>query len=192
MKTLDYPIAVIAGGLSTRFGSQKLDYLFRGTPLIEHALNIAAQISDDVYIVKGKMNINLDKKWKTLEDLVKDCGPIGGIYTALKLLKSDWLAVMPADMPNLKPHIYDVLNQNRQLDRPVAAVSEKGVEPLISIWPANALKLVEKRISEGKYKLNDVLMKLNAIEVVLNKVDENIGPDLFLNINSLPDLDQVD
>ena len=192
MVQLDFPIAIIAGGKSTRFGSQKLDFLCKGKSLIEHSVEIASQISDDIFIIKGKQDFTLNKQVIVFEDLVSECGPIGGIYTALKKIDSDWLAVMPADMPNLLPFVYKLLSDNRKDEKPVVAVSRSGIEPLVSVWPAASLDLINDQIRTKNYKLHDALKKLNAIEFVPSEIDRKIESKVFFNINSQSDLDQID
>src|SRR5213592_1175895 len=44
---------VLAGGSSTRFGSDKLRAPYRGRPLLHHAIAAVAAVSGDVVVVMG-------------------------------------------------------------------------------------------------------------------------------------------
>lgn len=191
MDRLKFPIAVIAGGKSTRFGGQKLNVEFNGLTLIENAVKIAGKISNKVFIITGDSKILLHDDWLTFADLVPDCGPIGGIYTALKMIESDWIAVMPADMPFLIPEIYGILNENRSSDRPVVAVSDSGIEPLVSLWPSSVIDTIENLLKNREYKIFNSLKMTNAVEVLLSGADKSVDSSAFFNINSRSDLDKI-
>ena len=133
----------------------------------------------------------LNDRLNIINDIINNCGPIGGIYTALKIIDSKWLAIMPADMPFLLPEVYQILNNNRQEGNPVVAVSDSGVEPLVSIWPKSSLNSVESRVFKKKYKLNDLLQNLDAREIVLRNYSNTIDSAVFFNINSQFDLSRI-
>ena len=191
MNRLEFPIAVIAGGKSTRFGEQKLNAEYNGLTLIENAVKIAGQISNKVFIITDGSEILLHDDWLAFADLVPDCGPIGGVYTALKMIESEWIAVMPADMPFLIPEIYGILNENRSSDRPVVAVSDSGIEPLVSLWPSSVIDTIENLLKNREYKLFNLLKMSNAVEVLLSRFDKSVDSTAFFNINSRSDLDKI-
>ena len=191
MDKLEFPIAVIAGGKSTRFGGQKLNAEYNGLTLIENAVKIAGQISNKVFIITDGSEILLHDDWLAFADLVPDCGPIGGVYTALKMIESEWIAVMPADMPFLIPEIYGILNENRSSDRPVVAVSDSGIEPLVSLWPSSVIDTIENLLINREYKLFNLLKMTNAVEVLLSRLDKSVDSTAFFNINSRSDLDKI-
>lgn len=115
--------AVLAGGLSTRFGSDKALAELHGRPLIEHAIAaLSAQVS--TVIVCGR-------EW---EDWVPDrpepgLGPLGGINAALHTAAErgyESVLTIPCDVPALPP---DLLSRLR-------APAFLEAMPVIGHWPA--------------------------------------------------------
>jgi molybdopterin-guanine dinucleotide biosynthesis protein A len=60
-------VAILAGGTSKRFGSEKVLATFHGKPLISHMLNIAHQISSTILVVisdEERKNQAASNAWK--------------------------------------------------------------------------------------------------------------------------------
>ena len=185
----DISLTIIAGGKGSRFGRPKYNALFKGKRLIDRAVTIAKKISSKISVSCGILDCNLPAIVTPLRDIVPECGPLGGIYTALHYSTEQWIAVMPVDMPFLSEKIYEFLLQNRgDEDIPLAAVSGKGLEPLVSIWPKSAEKIVEEQVLEGKYSIRRCLKILRAEEIKIPQRFCGKGEDPFYNINTQQDL----
>jgi len=191
MITNNLSVAIIAGGKSNRFGEPKSWAKFRGKRLIEYAIDLGRQLSDEVFIINGKSLDYSHLGIATIEDIIVDCGPIGGLYSALCHTSAEFVATMPVDMPLLPPEIYEVLFSKIIADRPVVARSGSGLEPLVAIWPQNALSVVEEFIQQKKYSLRNPLQKLQAIEVNIPAEMERFKEEYFLNINYKEDLEST-
>ena len=92
--------AVLAGGRSSRFGSDKALALLDGRQLIEHA---AAALSP--YVVEVVICGRTDARWICLADLpAPDMGPLGGLAAALAYAQEQGFAGVLStgcDMPVL-------------------------------------------------------------------------------------------
>ena len=92
---------VLAGGLSRRFGSDKLMYEIEGSPIIERVVKSAATVAEEVLVITNT-DERAEKLSKILEvDVLADgdvpCkGPVRGILTAG--YRGPTL-VLPADLP---------------------------------------------------------------------------------------------
>ncbi|NOX89967.1 MAG: molybdenum cofactor guanylyltransferase, partial [Calditrichaeota bacterium] len=118
-------------------------------------------------------------------DIIPGCGPLGGIYTALNNFDSDWLAVLPVDMPLLDAEIYFHLWKQREDQRPVVAKTKKGIESMVSLWHKSNLSFIEERIKIRQWSIYRVLNEMNAVQV-------NFPPEKqiqFFNINYKEDLE---
>jgi len=181
--------AVIAGGKAVRFGGPKIRAEFRGRKLIDYAVDLARDIAAQVFIVNGNDLDYSEFNISTVSDIVPECGPIGGLHTALHYASTPYAAVLPADMPLLTAEVYQHLLQYLDDKRPVIALSSKGEEPLVSIWPKTALPVFNKLIAAGDYSLRIPIKELNAVLVNLPDVMPGYSDDIFLNINYREDLD---
>jgi molybdopterin-guanine dinucleotide biosynthesis protein A len=183
--------ALIAGGKSRRFGSSKLMAKYNGQRLLDRALNIAMTISKDTIII-GDLDPSIKvEAVPVYKDIVSGCGPVCGIYTALFHAQKKYVAVLPVDMPLLSPDVYRFLYPSLTEERPVVALSPKGLEPLVSIWPVALREEFEKAIENKEYKLYKLLQKFNAKEIDLESLMPSFQDSWFKNINYKEDLEHI-
>jgi molybdopterin-guanine dinucleotide biosynthesis protein A len=119
--------AVLAGGASRRFGSDKAEALLGGKRLIDHAGAALAAWCDDVIVV-GRA----DPEWISVPDApLPGLGPLGGLCGALahaRLNGFDAVLTMPCDVSSLPDTVAAAL-----IEACPAVVAE---QPVIGCWPA--------------------------------------------------------
>ena len=184
----DTAVAILAGGLSRRFGSPKALAPFRGGRLIDRMVALARQLSDAVFLVIGDQPGPPGLALPAYPDRKPGCGPLGGLDSALAHTPREWVALMPCDMPLLESTVYRVLAAYRQPGRPVLARSHTGLEPLVSLWPASLANRVENALQTGPLALHRWLPQWGAVEVDLPATLPDYQPRWFTNINRLRDL----
>lgn len=123
--------AVIAGGQSSRFGSDKALAMLDGHPLIAHVLSTLSAQTDEV-VVCGRASAG----YASLPDYPSaGLGPLGGIAAALRHAAScgfDAVATSACDTPHLPRDLVERLGQ--QAPAYVASSPVTGFWPT-SLWP---------------------------------------------------------
>lgn len=131
--------AVLCGGRSSRFGSDKALAPFGASTVgarIVTALRSAAV--DPVVAIGGTAGDELNIP--TVTDLRPGEGPLGGLATALLWARTGWVLVAPCDVPLLTPaHVAALLDARigADEDRPVVAVVDGRPQPSLACWPAD-------------------------------------------------------
>src|SRR6266404_414333 len=82
---------VLAGGKSRRMGRDKASLEWRGHPLLDHMVHLLSTASRQVRII-GR---------DELPDRIPDCGPLGGILTALEITETTKNLIVALDLPLL-------------------------------------------------------------------------------------------
>ncbi len=181
--------AIIGGGKSTRFGKPKSFARFKGRRLIEYSIDLAKSISPQLILVSDS-HLNYKKyKLDTYHDIIPGCGPLCGVYTALYHANTDYIATVPVDMPILTAEIYKILITKLENNKPVVAISESGMEPLVTIWPRTALNTLKQEIDKKRFSLYKALRRLKAIHVFIPGEMENYKTEYFHNINYQQDME---
>ncbi len=89
---------VLAGGASSRMGRGKALLAIGRSRLLEV---VAARVS----AVAGSVIVLPPERYAFLvcfqADSISDCGPLAGVYTALKTSPADWNPVVACDMPSV-------------------------------------------------------------------------------------------
>lgn len=167
--------AVIAGGKSTRFGSDKAMAALHGRPLIDHVADILAGQTAHI-IVCGREYRDLPM---VVDRPAPDLGPLGGVAAALleaQALGYSAVLTVPCDAVDLPDDLIA-----RLFPYPAYVASM----PVIGLWPAHAaddaLAILE---SEGKHSMKAFATRIGARAVQL--------PRDPVNINTVADLDRVE
>ena len=122
-----YSCIVLSGGMSRRMGQDKGSMIIQEKPMILHilerlnykindatiVLNDAQRIADYQSLLNqfcdGKIEDNFDYSLEFVEDEVKSKGPISGIMTGLKNIKTDYALVLPCDSPFISKEFIETM-----------------------------------------------------------------------------------
>lgn len=130
--------AVLAGGRSSRFGSDKAAALYLGKPLIDHAIAAVAAQCDAVVVV-GREHPGISS---VLDWPAPDQGPLGGFGGALGYAQQngfDAVLTCAVDAIDLPRDLRDRLGPP-----PAYCVAQ----PVIGLWPVGALDPLKRMLSE--------------------------------------------
>lgn len=103
------PAYILAGGRSTRFGSDKARACVNGEPLIVRQARRLRAIGCDVIVVARESGRYADLGLRTIADLVADLGPLGGLRTALAHRGDGWLVLSSCDLIEIDRSWIDAL-----------------------------------------------------------------------------------
>ncbi|MBN1533984.1 MAG: molybdenum cofactor guanylyltransferase [Spirochaetes bacterium] len=97
----DISAAVLAGGMSSRFGQNKAMYHHNGKPLIQHVTGVLSGIFGEISVIAGHVDGDYGSGYPVHPDLISGFGPLGGIHTALTLSRTEMTFIVASDMPLL-------------------------------------------------------------------------------------------
>jgi molybdenum cofactor guanylyltransferase len=108
---------VLAGGASSRFGRDKVTADVEGRPLVHHALERLAEVTDRIVLVLAPeadvppLPPALVGRIDVARDAAMHRGPLAGLAAALDAVPDGALTalVVGADMPHLEPTVLDLL-----------------------------------------------------------------------------------
>ena len=109
---------VLAGGLSSRMGTDKALVPLAGEPLIAHAMRILREADLEPRIAGARSS--LAQYAPVIEDSGK--GPLGGICAALASTRARWAVFLPVDQPLLPPSLLRVMLRHAQVTGAAATV----------------------------------------------------------------------
>ncbi len=162
--------AVLAGGQSRRFGSDKALALLAGTPLIAHVLDaLRPQVA--ALVVVGRDHAGE----RSLPDRpAPGLGPLGGLAAALSHAAAhgfDAVLTSGCDLPDLPPDL-----RERLAPAPAVATGQ----PLLGLWPAALAERLDRHLADGGDRsLRRWVAVAGAREVDLGR---------FRNVNTPADL----
>lgn len=177
---------ILSGGQSTRMGTDKALVQINGETLLEKAIHICRPLCSQIFISSN--NVAHEKfGYKIIPDEIKNCGPLGGIYSCLKQSETDWNFVLSVDAAFVKPNFVSFLISEIGNYDAVAPVHDFGHEPLIAMYHKNGLTIMKKMLDSKKYKMNNLLNSINTKFADSQKWVAEF-PELFRNLNHPSDI----
>ncbi|MCQ3930045.1 MAG: molybdenum cofactor guanylyltransferase [Chloroflexi bacterium] len=148
-------LAIMAGGKSSRMGTDKSFVTLLGKPLIEHLLDRLADLGEDERIlVTNRPDDYAALGLPMLTDVLPDKGSLGGIYTAITYSQSEYTLVIACDMPFANPALlkYMIGLCDGSYDVIVPRV-DNYPEGLHAIYSQACLAPIRKRLDADQLKV---------------------------------------
>lgn len=176
---------VLAGGLSSRYGSPKAFAKLGDQFFYEIAVDALKDSCDEVIIVTRPELVNCYSDNLAVITDVKafdGLGPLAGIYSAMKAVQADHYVVLPCDMPYIKREVIrNLLARHR--NGTTAVVSEGKHHPLVSIWDGEMKAPVKEALKNHQLR---VIQTLTACAVTWIEGDTltKDAARTFVNVNT--------
>jgi molybdenum cofactor guanylyltransferase len=180
---------VLAGGLSSRIGSDKALMEFRGVPLVTYAVSILQQVCGKVVISSNRRDYLFTgcEIWPDETDIQ---APMIGIFSCLKRVLDEWIMVLSCDMPLVDPRVFNLLisQANDHKCDVVAPVHDgNSVEPLCGLYNRRVIPLFKRSIEAEQYSLQQFIRNSKHRLVRVDQFLDFYRPNMFFNINSPED-----
>ena len=194
---------ILCGGQSRRMGRDKGSMIIQDKPMIKHILSTLNHMIDEVVIVLNDQE-RIDRYWEFVdlqeydytitfcEDEIKNKGPMPGIMTGLKKIKSEYALVLPCDSPYVSKkyveNIFSEIDEKYQAIVPYHDEYEKlkTSEPLHSIYNRNIIPEIEKLVEKDVLHIKGLIEELDAKFVLID--NKKIEKKEFRNLNRPEDI----
>lgn len=177
---------ILAGGKSSRMGTDKGTLLLNGITFTQHIINNLTPIVDEIIIVSNH-DIYDQFGVKRISDNIQNYGPVAAIYTGLKASKTDHNLIISCDSPKVDIHVFKPLLEeiNNKYDI-VQYICNSRTMPLIALYNKKCLGIFKLALKNKIHKLRFVIKQLNA--KTMNASDEIRHK--IININTPKDLEK--
>lgn len=182
---------VLAGGKSSRMnGNNKAFLKYKNKTFIENILEVLDEFNK-IYISVDNKEKYKDLDYELIEDEFKEIGPIGGIYSSLKVIREDYIFVTACDMPKISKELIDVLKENLTKEDKCVVFKDENekIYPIGSIFSKESLPFIEEMIYSNNYKLSNLVKKLNG--KIISLKDFNLDKECLRNINDIKEYNDL-
>ena len=178
---------VLAGGQSSRFGSNKAMQFIGNETFLMRAIRLLQPLCAEV-LISGKRVEYTGTGCRLVKDLFENCGPLAGIHAALKACQTPYVLFLTCDMPLMESApLYSMLAETDVEIVGWSSQEEKGgVFPLL--LSKTLLPIIEQTLEQGKYKIKPILYEKENARIWEIPTE---WLSLFTNINRKEDLDII-
>lgn len=188
----DLSAFILAGGKSTRMGTDKAFVTLDGRTLLARSLDLVRSVTADVRIVgdAGKFGPFAP----VVEDVFRDCGPLGGIHAALRASREDLNLILAVDLPFVSLALLQYLITRARSSPAAVTVAQSGGgwQPLCAIYRREFADVAEAALRAGRCKI-DALFDPSRTQVIGEDELEIVGfaPRIFRNLNTRSELEEA-
>jgi molybdopterin-guanine dinucleotide biosynthesis protein A len=174
---------VLAGGKSTRMGADKAFVTLEGKTLLAWALESARSVTTEVSIVGDRAKFV--EFAPVVEDVFRDCGPLGGIHAALRASQRELNLVLAVDLPFVSTALLKYLIKRARVSTSAIVTVARSAGG----WQREFADAAEKALSDGRYKI-DALFEAKRMQVISEAELQAAGfsPKMFRNLNTPQEL----
>lgn len=176
---------ILAGGASSRMGTDKSQLLIERQTFTERIAETLSTVAESVTLVGGSSS-----NFPRVADIYPQWGALGGIHAALAACKSDWAIVVACDLPFVTAALFSFLAGVRLDHEAVVPIQQDGrPQPLAALYRVDpCLQRATELIEAGRRRPLDLL---DAVSTRWVKFEELTNLDqaesFFVNINTPSD-----
>jgi len=180
------PVYILAGGHSSRFGSDKARANLSGELLILRVVRMLRPVTTTVAVVADSADKYADLGLRTITDRMADVGPLGGLEAALADCPNEsWLLLCACDVLVISPTWVEQLLDSTRGHADCAAFRSDRWQPMPALYAQSCRPAVEEQLRAHEYSMQRLLDRLTVAALPI-PAD---WPDLW-QINAHEDLDR--
>jgi len=183
--------AILAGGKSRRFGSDKALAAVDGVPVLARMRDRLAPAVRRVVIIADARAEYAFLGLPLIADIYRGAGPLGGIHAALAASFSEWTLVTPCDLPFFSPNMGGVLAAYRGACDAVCFTIGGKPEPLPALFHRGAQGKIAAYIAHGDYALHEFLRTCILKTVPVESCGGMVSIKMFFNCNTQRDYQTI-
>jgi len=160
---------LLAGGMSTRMGTDKAFLIFDGQTLLDRALMVMQTVCNRVTIVGDPAKFAKYQAGSVIADIFPGCGPLAGIHSALVHSVAEFNLMLAVDMPfvtaGLLLFLFAAAEKNGAVvtvpRAPVPRVND-GLQPLCAVYRRDFAAAAERALRAGNYKIDALFSSVST------------------------------
>jgi phospholipid/cholesterol/gamma-HCH transport system ATP-binding protein len=188
----DVTAFILAGGRSSRMGTDKALLPYGDQTLLERALQTVSRVCSKSYIVGPQETYG--SFGETITDVYRGCGPLGGIHAALRSTSTPLNLILSVDIPLMTAEFLSWLLEQARTAPELIVVPHAagGPQPLCAVYRPAVAEAAEQGLKSGDYKIGHLFSHVpTRIIAEPEIITAGFTPNIFRNINTPEEYENV-
>jgi len=178
---------ILAGGKSSRMGTDKGFLMLNDKLFIQHSIDALKPLVSEILIVSNDKAYDVFNL-KRIEDYIENAGPLAGIYSGLKTTKTMYNLVLSCDIPLIKTRVLNQLILGVDHTSEVIQIESNGRSmPLIALYKKSCTSIFKPLLDQGERKLQVAVNQCKIKTITL----EDHEAKFTTNVNTKNELKQL-
>jgi len=190
--------AILAGGAASRFdGAPKGLELIGGDRILDKVIQPLRNATGELplLIANAANAADWHPDLEVVGDAIRNCGSLGGLYTALTISEGPVL-IVAWDMPFVPTEIFEALIsrfEGHDACVPESGGPNLGLEPLCAVYGPNCVDPVRKQLVDEDFRMSAFFDSVDMARLPLGEVEKHGDPEtIFFNVNTPKDLKKAE
>ncbi|MDR3667078.1 MAG: molybdenum cofactor guanylyltransferase [Ignavibacteriaceae bacterium] len=141
---------ILAGGKSTRMGTNKSLLRIGGITIIERVVNLMKDLFKEVILITNQTDEFKFLNLSMYEDIHNDTGPLGGIHSALVNSTTEKNFIISCDMPLMTADVIKFLIEFPTKKPITIAKADNFIQQLCGVYYKNLVPYIEEIFKDSK------------------------------------------
>ena len=178
---------ILAGGKSSRMGSDKGLLKLNGATFISLIIEAIKPLVNDLIIVSNYSAYD-QYGYKRVDDIIENSGPVAGLHSGLFHSKTEYNLVVSCDVPLITTAVLNKLIEGFDINFDVIQLqSQNKTMPLIALYKKHCVVTFVDLLQNNKRRLRFAVEQLKTKTIIL---DSNFA-GFVKNINTIEQLNDI-
>jgi len=185
-------VVILAGGKSRRMGRDKLSLPLDGKTLLESAVSKFRAVFENVYISVSDGSKYPEIDAQKIADIFPGAGPLSGLHAALKMLSSEDVFLVAADLPFSNPlAAIRLIELCGDCDACLIRLPNGMLEPLFGFYRSSLIGVCEAAMQNGEFKMMKLFDNCKTRYVEPEELGQLWNDRLIFNVNYPEDFEEL-
>ncbi|MFI1743377.1 molybdenum cofactor guanylyltransferase [Thalassobellus sediminis] len=179
---------ILAGGKSTRMGTDKGFLLLNGKPFTQYSIDALQPLVSEILIVSDNPDYDIFG-CKRINDITKNAGPVAGICSGLEASSTEYNLILSCDIPLITSDILKKLIKAIDDTSEVIQIESNGKSmPLIALYKKQCKEIFSKLLKGDERRLRVAVNACQSKNIALE-----LEHDIFtMNVNTQTELKAIE
>ncbi len=178
---------ILAGGKSSRMGSDKGFLELNNKPFVQYSIDAVTPLVSKIIIVSDHSTYDSFGLTR-VTDHIKDAGPISGIYSGLEASDTEYNLILSCDIPLITSEVLEKLIHEIDSTTEIIQAESNGKSmPLVALYKRSVKTKFLELLQNEERRLRIAVKQCNFKNVALDKTNEKAT----MNINTKEDFKQI-
>ncbi|HKL71056.1 MAG TPA: molybdenum cofactor guanylyltransferase [Marinilabiliaceae bacterium] len=184
---------ILAGGQSRRMGFNKAEAEMYGESMLTRMIDKLRELTPLIVVSSGTSSY-ANISWPQIPDAYPQYGPLGGIYSVLKVSNTSLNLVVSCDMPLVSIALLKYLVvRAAESDALITVPVDHGgqVQMMCAVYRRDVLPFVEQQIGAHALKMKDLLELVSVEYIKIPREHPLYQEHAFMNVNTPSSLQEA-
>ena len=184
---------ILAGGQSRRMGFNKAEAEMHGESMLIRMIDKLKDLTPTIVVSSGAVNYP-NIPWPQIPDEYADCGPLGGIYSVLKVSNTSLNLVVSCDIPLVSISLLKYIVASAEESDAIITVpvdQDGQIHLTCAVYRKEVLPFLENQLHVHAFKMKDLLELVPVEYIKISREHPLYNEHAFMNVNSPSNLEEA-